>query len=167
MITTRMFNGTRHFRALAAALSTVLLLSACAARSRQPLPQDVIATRVDSMAQAYMAEKGPASMSIAISRGNEVLFERAYGMADIATKRPATAASVYRIGGLQFTAALVLKQVERGKLALTGPIGRYLTTGLRPEWRPLTIEQLLSHTSGLPSSFKRDTLPRRRPPRLP
>ena len=100
-------------------------------------------------------------MSVAVSRGNEMLFQRAYGMADIATKRPATAASLYRIGSasMQFTAALALKQVDRGKIALTDSIGRHLTTGLRPEWRTLTIQQLLSHTSGLPGSFKRDTPP--------
>jgi CubicO group peptidase (beta-lactamase class C family) len=104
---------------------------------------------------------GPASMSVAVSRGNEMLFQRAYGMADIATKRPATEAGVYRIGvvSTQFTAALVLKAVDRGKLALTDSIGRHLTTGLRPEWRPLTIEQLLGHTAGLPNSFKRDARP--------
>ena len=117
--------------------------------------------RVDSMAQAYMAEKGPASMSVAISRGSEMLVQRAWGVADIATKRPATAASIYKIGSVskQFTAVLLLKQVERGTLALTDSIGHYLTSGLRPEWRPLTIEQLLNHTAGMQNDLKREGRP--------
>lgn len=87
-----------------------------------------------------MAEKGPASMSVAISRGSETLVQRVWGVADITTKRPATAARIYKIGSVskQCTAVLLLRQVERGTLA-TDSISRYLTTGLRPEWRPLTI----------------------------
>jgi len=38
-------------------------------------------------------------------------------------------------------------------------IGRYLTTGLRPEWRPLTIEQLLNHTAGMQNDLKREGRP--------
>jgi CubicO group peptidase (beta-lactamase class C family) len=53
-----------------------------------------------------MAEKGPASISVAISRGSETLVERAWGLADVAANRPATAVTVYRIGSVskQFTA---------------------------------------------------------------
>jgi D-alanyl-D-alanine carboxypeptidase len=147
--------------AMMAALFTALPLSSGAAQSPQQPTKDVVVARVDSMAQAYMAEKGPASMSVAISRGSETLVERAWGVADITTNRPATAASVYKIGSVskQFTAVLLLKQVERGKLALTDSIGRYLTAGLRPEWRPLTIEQLLNHTAGLPNDLKREGRP--------
>ena len=44
------------------------------------------------------------------------------------------------------------KLVNRGKLALTDSIGRHVA-GLRPEWKAITIEQLLKHTSGLPRDF--------------
>ena len=162
MMITRALGGTRHLlAAMAAALSAALPLAHAAAQSAQQPSKDVVAARVDSMVQAYMAEKGPASMSVAISRGSETLVQRAWGVAEIATKRPATAASIYKIGSVskQFTAVLLLKQVERGKLALTDSIGRYLTTGLRPEWRPLTIEQLLNHTAGLQPDYKREGRP--------
>ncbi|HEX6943730.1 MAG TPA: serine hydrolase domain-containing protein [Gemmatimonadaceae bacterium] len=127
----------------------------------QPLSKAEVAARVDSMAKAYMAEKAPASMSIAISRGSETLIESAWGVADITTARPVTPASVYKIGSVskQFTAVLLLKQVERGNLALSDSIGRYLTTGLRPEWRPLTIELLLNHTAGMQNDLKREGRP--------
>ena len=53
----------------------------------------------------------------------------------------ATEATTYRIGSTskQFTAVLLLKMVDRGTLSLEDSIGHFLT-GLRPEWRPLTIE---------------------------
>ena len=155
-------SGSRHLRAaVTVALSTVFPLSAGAAQSAQQPSKDIVAARVDSMVRAYLAEKGPASISVAISRGGETLVERAWGLADVATNRPATAATVYKIGSVskQFTAVLVLKQVERGKLALTDSLGRYLTTGLRPEWRSLIIEQLLNHTSGMPNDLTREGRP--------
>ena len=132
-----------------------------AAQSTQPPSKEVVAARVDSMARAYMAEKGPASMSVAISRGSEMLIQSAWGVADITTGRPATVGSVYKIGSVskQFTAVLLLKRVERGKLALTDSLGEYLTTGLRPEWRPLIIEQLLNHTAGMQNDLKREGRP--------
>ena len=141
-----------------AALAATLSFASARAQTSPPLSREAVAARVDSMARVYMAETGPASMSVAISRGSDVLVERAWGVTDIATKRPATAATVYKIGSIakQFTAVLLLKQVERGKLALTDSIGRYLTTGLRPEWRPLTVEQLLNHTAGMQNDLPRE-----------
>ena len=156
---TRALGGTHHLcAATTVALSTALPLSAGAAQSARQPSKDVVGARVDSMVQTYMAEKAPASMSVVISRGDETLFERAWGLADVAANRPATTESIYRIGSISkhFTAVLLLKQVERGNLALTDSIGRYLTTGLRPEWRPLTIEQLLNHTAGMQRDFNRE-----------
>lgn len=147
--------------ATTAAFCTALALSPGAAQSPQPPSKEVVAARVDSMVATFMAEKGPASISVAISRGGETLVERAWGVADISTRRPVTAASVYKIGSVskQFTAVMILRQVERGNLALTDSIGQYLTSGLRPEWGAITIEQLLNHTSGLPADLEREGPP--------
>src|SRR5687767_14042965 len=156
-MSTRASGGTPR---LVAALTAALFSAPLSAGTQQP-SKDVVIARVDSMARAYMAEKGPASMSVAISRGNETLVQRAWGVVDIATHRPATPATVYKIGSVskQFTAVLILKQVERGGLALTDSLGRYLTAGLRPEWRSLTVEQLLNHTAGLQNDLKREGRP--------
>jgi D-alanyl-D-alanine carboxypeptidase len=135
-----------------------LPLGASLAQSPRQPSKAVVVARVDSMARAYMAEKGPASMSIAISRGTELLVQRAWGVSDVRSRRPVTERSVYKIGSVskQFTAALVLRQVERGRIALGDSIGRYLVSGLRPEWRAITIEQLLNHTGGLPRDLTRE-----------
>ena len=63
--------------AITAALGAALPLPNGMAQSPQPPSREAVAARVDSMARAYMAEKGPASMSVAISRGSETLVERA------------------------------------------------------------------------------------------
>lgn len=114
----------------------------------------VVAARVDSIVNADILRRGFPSVSIVVTRGGETLLERAWGVANLTTGQKAEPSTTYRIGSVskQFTAALVLKLVDRGRLSLTDSIGRYLT-GLRPEWKAITVEQLLNHTSGLPRDY--------------
>ena len=108
----------------------------------------------DSFVTAHLLSQGVPSASVVITRGGETLVRRAWGMADVAGGHAADPNTVYAIGSntKQFTAALVLRLAERGRLALGDSIGRHLT-GLRPEWKTITIEQLLNHTSGLQRSY--------------
>jgi CubicO group peptidase (beta-lactamase class C family) len=116
--------------------------------------QESLDERVAAVAKSEMLAKGIPSVSVAIMRDGKMLLERAWGTADIEKNLSATTATTYRVGSVtkQFTAALLLKQVERGRLALTDPIGKHLA-GLTPEAAAMPIEQLLNHTSGLPRSL--------------
>lgn len=113
-----------------------------------------LAALADSIVKTRLLSQGVPSASVVIMRGGETLVQRAWGEADVAGGRAAEPGTVYGIGSIskQFTAVLLLKQVERGNLSLGDPIGRHLT-GLRPEWSAITIEQLLNHTSGLQRSY--------------
>lgn len=149
------------FRAPIIGAFTLAVLAGCAATSHRVPPDPMsparaeVAARVDSLVRAFMVDNPMASISVAVSRGDETLVQRAWGMADVATQLPATEATAYRTASVskQFTAALLLKQVDRGRLSLSDSIGAYVS-GLRPEWRPLTVEQLLNHTSGLQREFR-------------
>jgi D-alanyl-D-alanine carboxypeptidase len=119
-----------------------------------PPAADELAARLDSVVKADILPRGFPSVSIVVTRGGRTLLERAWGVADVTTGRKAGPTTTYNIGSMakQFTAALVLKLADRGKLSLTDSIGRHLK-GLRPEWHAITIDQLLNHTSGLPRDF--------------
>ena len=149
------------------AASFALLAAPLQAQRSEVPPKTLVVQRVDSLVRARLADpRGPASIAVAIVRRGDTLVDNAWGTADVTTNRPATPSTVYRIASVskQFTAALVLKLVDRGRLALTDTLGRFLT-GLRPEWRPITIEQLLNHTSGLHRDY--NTEMRRRLPTQP
>ena len=105
---------------------------------------------VDSAVTAALLSRGVPSVSVVVARGDETLVQRAWGKADVASGRAAEASTVYALGSnsKQFTAALVLRLVDRGRLSLGDPLGRHLP-GIRPDWAAITIEQLLNHTSGL------------------
>lgn len=104
--------------------------------------------RVDSIVNIDVLGQGMPSVSIVVTRGNETLVERAWGFADVAASRKAEPSTFYEIASVskQFTAALFLKLVDRGKLSLSDPIGRHVS-GLRPEFNAITVEQILNHTS--------------------
>jgi CubicO group peptidase (beta-lactamase class C family) len=111
--------------------------------------------RVDSVVQADVLAQGMPSVSVAIMRGGDVVLARAWGLADAVTERKAEPTTPYQIGSVSktFTAALILKLADRGKLSIGDPISRHFD-GIRPEWRAITIEQLLNHTSGLKAEFR-------------
>ena len=137
----------------------VALASLCAAlpaaHAQATVGPSGLSASIDSIVRTDLLARGATSVSIVITRGNETLVARTWGLADVEARRPADRATAYRLGSMskQFTAALLLRQVERGKLSLGDSIGRYLT-GLKPEWTGRTVEQLLNHTSGLPRDFR-------------
>ena len=85
-------------------------------------------------------------------KGGNTLYAKGFGLASLELKVPNAPALVYRIGSVtkQFTAAAIMTLVEDGKVALDAPVSRYLE-GLPEAWRGATVQQLLTHTSGIPS----------------
>ncbi|GAB3884001.1 serine hydrolase domain-containing protein [Kibdelosporangium lantanae] len=78
------------------------------------------------------------------------------GVGDVTTGRKPNTSGRFRIGSVSktFVATLVLKQVAAGRIVLDDPIAKYLP-GLLPYPEPITVRQLMQHTSGLP----RDLVP--------
>jgi CubicO group peptidase (beta-lactamase class C family) len=86
---------------------------------------------------------------VLVARGDEVLFRGARGLANVGTRAPLTADSVFRIGSMskQFAAAGLLKLVEAGKVSLADPLSKYVP-GF-PNGDRITVLELLNHTSGV------------------
>jgi CubicO group peptidase (beta-lactamase class C family) len=103
------------------------------------------------------------SGSVAVSREGRFECVASLGAADAATGRPNTADTVFSIGSVSksFAAAAVLKLAAAGRLRLSDRAGGLLP-GLEGGARRVTVEQLLTHTSGLPVSHADDTQPMRR-----
>ena len=110
---------------------------------------------IDSIVQLQVLAQGVPGVTLVITRGDRTLLERSWGFADVEAKRSADGSTTYQTGSVakQFTAVLVIKQVDRGRIALSDTIGKYVT-GLKPEWTGLVIEQLLNHTSGAAREYR-------------
>ena len=85
-----------------------------------------------------------------ITYDNKTLLHKAYGYSDLKEKIKLNPSSVFDIGSItkQYTAAIILKLEQNGKLKLKDRIKQYL-----PNYKhsAITIHQLLSHTSGIPT----------------
>ncbi|WP_299215814.1 serine hydrolase domain-containing protein [uncultured Dokdonia sp.] len=94
---------------------------------------------------------------VLISKGDNILFQKAYGLASLHPKRKLKTDMVFRIASMtkQFTSAAVLQLVEQGKISLTDTIQQYVPYYPVKEY-PITIHHLLSQTSGVPEYFDVD-----------
>ena len=89
-----------------------------------------------------------------VARGGRVLLGKGYDWADIAHRAPNTQHTRFRIASVtkQFTALAVLQLQDRGRLDVRDRLSAYLRS-TPPAWRPITLHQLLTHTSGIPDYF--------------
>ena len=105
----------------------------------------------DALLEPHFKDDQPGA-SVLVMKEGKVLYARGFGLASLELQVPNAPALVYRIGSVtkQFTAAAIMTLVEDDKVALNAPIDRYLE-GLPETWRSATVQQLLTHTSGIPS----------------
>jgi CubicO group peptidase (beta-lactamase class C family) len=104
---------------------------------------------VDAVFSAYDRADAPGC-ALGVIRDGEFVYRRGYGMASLEYSVPLDSGSVFRIGSTskQFTAAAILLLAEEGKLGLDDDVRTHLPE-LRDYGTPITIRQLLHHTSGI------------------
>jgi len=97
-----------------------------------------------------MADSGFSGV-VLVERGGRVLLDRAY--ASRGSARGLTSESAFWLASAtkQFTAAAIMKLVDEGKLAVTDSLSHFFRR-LPRDARDITIEQLLTHTSGVAAS---------------
>src|SRR5689334_16178952 len=102
----------------------------------------------EKFTRAYV---GPApGCAAAVSLNGETVFEKAFGLADLELNVPNTTQTIFESGSVakQFTAAALVLLQQDGKLSLDDPVRKYIPE-LPDYGSPLTIRNLLNHTSGL------------------
>jgi len=103
---------------------------------------------VERLTKAYV---GPApGCAAAVSLNGEIVFEKAFGLADLEHNVPNTPQTIFESGSVakQFTAAALVLLQQDGKLSLDDPVRKYIPE-LPDYGSPLTIRHLLNHTSGI------------------
>jgi CubicO group peptidase (beta-lactamase class C family) len=105
--------------------------------------------RLAKIFSTYQHTDSPGCAAAARMPGRET-WSAAYGMADLEHAVANTTSTVFEVGSVskQFTAAAVVLLVERGQVSLDDDIRKYFPE-LPTYQRPVTVLQLLNHTSGL------------------
>ena len=127
------------------ALASLLSLGTLASQA-----QTLNTAKLDSLLTALAANNKEMG-SLAISQAGKVVYSRAFGAAQLAPNVPATPATHYRVGSISkmFTATMILQLIEEKKLTLATPLATFFPQ--LPNAKAITIDQLLSHRSGLHS----------------
>lgn len=136
-------------------LSAITLLTQAARSQSSPtavFPSDaeirnILIDRIDKQRQSVGIVVG-----LIDSTGRRVI---SYGKFDASNSRDVNGDTVFEVGSVTkvFTSLLLADMVQRGEAALTDPVAKYLPAGVKmPErnGRQITLEDLATHTSGLP-----------------
>ena len=132
---------------------TILLICVAAFAPREVRGQggsgDDIARRVDAIFSAWDRPESPGC-ALGVYRDGAIAYSRGYGMADLERRVPITPRSIFDIGSTskQFTAAAIVMLAQDGKLTLDDEVQKWIPE-LPNYGTPITIRQMLHHTSGI------------------
>jgi len=127
---------------------------------------------IDASLRAAVEHKDVPGVVALVANRERVLYQGAFGVADVSTGRPLTTDALFRIASMTkpVTSVALMQLVEQGKIGLDDPAEKYLPelknpmvvesfdakTGdykLRPASKPATVRNFLTHTSGLAYPF--------------
>jgi len=96
--------------------------------------------------------QGETGCAALVAKDGQIIYKKAFGMADLELNVPMQPDMVFRIGSMtkQFTAVAILQLMEQGKLSLQDDITKYIPDYPTHGYN-ITIEHLLTHTSGIKS----------------
>ena len=134
------------------AIALVLALAlAPAALAKKPRQAVNLEAEIDAlMTVAFPADKPGAA--VAVVKDGNVVYRKAFGLANLELKTPMQPEMVFEIGSVtkQFTATAILMLIEQGKLSLDDDIRKFFPD-YPDKGAKITIEHLLTHTSGIKS----------------
>jgi len=111
---------------------------------------------VDYQINTLMKKYNLPSVVVALIDDQDVIYEQAYGTADLEKQLPATLDTIYKLGSITkvFTGIEVMRMYEEGLIDLDAPINDYLPdfsiNSRFSSSEPITIRSILAHRSGLP-----------------
>lgn len=141
---------------------TLLILAIIAMATACSNPQKEALVKVDNLFSELFPADEPGA-AVLILQGDEIIFDKGYGIADINTKQPVTGETFFNIASVskQFTAVGILKLAEEGKLSLEDNVAMYHPEYKAEFWKNVKIKHLLSHSSGIPDARRGLTLEQR------
>lgn len=111
-----------------------------------------LAAEFDRMISQVLKAGEPGGVVLVTQKGR-VIYKKAFGMANMELGVPMREEMIFNIGSVtkQFTAVAVLQLMERGKLSLQDEVTKHLPY-YPADGQKITVENLLTHTAGIPAS---------------
>ena len=149
--------------ATTAIVTTILVATSVAALSAQAPPNPAADPEVlgaqrlfSAWLEAQIAYRGLPGIVVGVVADQELVWAAGFGYADTEARLPMTPATKFRMASHSklFTATAIMQLREQGKVGLDDPVSKYLpwfqVKPADPGDAPITLEELLTHSSGLP-----------------
>jgi len=141
--------GVRIGRRSFCALGLAALAPAPSWAALAPVDPDL-----DAFVAAQMKAAGIPGLAAGLARDGQVRLAKGYGFADVASRRPVTADTMFHIASVTktVTATAIVRLAQAGKLDLDEPVAPHLDFPLVNPHHPsaqVTFRHLLTHTSGI------------------
>ncbi|HEY0765528.1 MAG TPA: serine hydrolase domain-containing protein [Pyrinomonadaceae bacterium] len=107
-------------------------------------------SELDKLVPVELKEKNTPGAVITIISGDSIVYQKAFGVANVETNASMQTEMLFRLGSTtkMFTAAALLTLAEKGKIKLNEPIGNRVK-GLDPKLGQVTPHYLLSNSAGI------------------
>ena len=130
-------------------LLSFFFITNCNSISKNSPPIDNYAAKIDSLIQTTHPRK--FNGVILITQKGKIKYSRAYGFSNFEEKTPISIKDNFRIqsNSKQITAALILREVEKGEIDLNETISAYLPHFGQPWADSVTVHHLLNMSSGI------------------
>ena len=133
---------------------------ASAAPAGKPLTADDVNTWLDGYMPYALATGDIAGAVVAVVKDGEIVTERGFGYADVASRKPVDPKlTLFRPGSVSklFTWTAVMQLVEQGKLDLDADVNKYLEADFHVpprDGKPITLRNIMTHTAGFEEQIK-------------
>lgn len=119
--------------------------------SAQALNTKQLTVEYDKMLSERFKPGEPGCAAL-VAKNGQIIYKKAFGLADLELNVAMQPDMVFRIGSItkQFTAVAILQLMEQGKLSLQDDITKFIPDYPTQAYT-ITIEHLLTHTSGIKS----------------
>jgi CubicO group peptidase (beta-lactamase class C family) len=106
---------------------------------------------IDVFVKNKMQQKHIPALQLAVVRQGKIVKLKSYGIANPENNIAATDESIFSINSITkaFVGVAVMQLAEEGKLKVSDRVSMYIDS-LPAAWQHITIQQVLTHTSGLP-----------------
>lgn len=149
-----MANIRIQYNGLIMTMIIIILLAACGQRGSQST--DTPTFDPDSLFQNIVVDKQLPSMAIGVVKDGNVIFEKAYGYADLEQRIPADKNTIYQLGSItkMFTGRLLAHLINEQKISLTDTLASFFP-GTKfptsPSGQVITVKDVATHSGEFPT----------------
>ncbi|MGZ8553047.1 MAG: serine hydrolase domain-containing protein [Chitinophagaceae bacterium] len=132
----------------------IIAMIGCSSPKTSTKTQNKVFTEIDTFLQSLIDTAGIPGIAIAITKDQEIIYSKAFGVTNIQTKVKLETSHIFHIASVSktFTATAVMQLVEKGRINMDEPLITYLPYFKLNDdrYKAIKIKQLLNHTSGMP-----------------